>query len=61
MDPTLLFAYLGVLISVVAPVLVPLFAGRWLAERQDALELREVRAIEDRALALLAGDPQAGS
>jgi hypothetical protein len=52
-----LLGYLGIALLVALAVLVPLVVGRWLSDRDRALEAAEVEAIEASALALLAGSP----
>jgi hypothetical protein len=50
-----LLAYFAIVLVVGLAVLAPLIVGRWLSERDRALEDAEVAAIEAQALALLAG------
>lgn len=50
-----LLGYLGIVLVAVLAVVLPLAVGRWLSDRDRALEAAEVAAIEASALALLAG------
>lgn len=52
---SVLLGYLGIAIVVILSVLAPLVIGRWLSDRDRALEDAELAAIEASALALLAG------
>jgi hypothetical protein len=53
-----LLGYLGIALLVGLAVLVPLVVGRWLSDRERAIEAAELAAIEASALALLAGAPE---
>lgn len=56
----LLLGYLALATLAVLAMLAPLVIGRWLAERDRVLEDAEAAAIEERALAMLAGRPDPG-
>ena len=53
----LLLAYLGIVFANCVCVIGPLWAGRYLAEREREREVEERAALEAEALALLAGQP----
>lgn len=56
----MLLGYFGIALLVALAVLVPLGVGRWLSDRDRAIEAAEIAAIEASALALLAGSPDRG-